>query len=222
MAKEGLKPGSFVRKSLVGGLVVLLPLATLTVVFKWVYGVAAQFTSPIAKILINKFDWSPFTADLLGVAALVVFCFITGNFVTTRLGGLLWGWTENRIMSRLPGYRPIREIIVQLLGTDENSVFGRGEVVRVWVYGREVDVSVMGIVTSKHEDGRVSIFMPTGPNPTTGFIYFADESLVTYHPEIKVEQFMKLVVACGAGTQQVFGLLEKGPAAQFKVTQREK
>src|SRR5699024_2447460 len=109
MAQEGFKPGSFVRKSLVGGLVVLLPLAILTVVFKWVYVVAAQFTSPIAKILINKFDWSPFTADLLGVAALVVFCFITGNFVTTRLGGLLWGWTENRIMSRLPGYRPIRD-----------------------------------------------------------------------------------------------------------------
>ncbi len=222
MTQEGFNPGSFFKKSLVGGLVVLLPLAILTVVFKWVYGVAAEFTSPIAKILINKFDWTPFTADLLGVAALVVFCFITGNFVTTRLGGLLWGWIENRIMSRLPGYRPIREIIAQLLGTDENSVFSRGEVVRVWVYGRHVDISIMGIVTSKHEDGRVSIFMPTGPNPTTGFIYFADEALVTYHPEIKVEQFMKLVVACGAGTQHVFGLLEKGPAAQLQINQQEK
>lgn len=222
MTQEGFNLGSFVRKSLVGGLVVLLPLAVLAVVFKWVYGVATQFTSPIAKILISRFEWSSFTADLLGVVALLVFCFITGNFVTTRLGGLLWSWTENRVMSRLPGYRPIREIIAQLLGTGENSVFGRGEVVRVWVYGRAVDVSVMGIVTGKHEDGRVSIFMPTGPNPTTGFIYFADEALVTYHPEIKVEQFMKLVVACGAGTQHWFGQLERGETAQFNVAQQEK
>jgi len=207
MAQEGLKPTRFVKKSLVGGLVVLLPLAILAVVFKWVYGVVTQFTSPIAKMLITRFDWSPFTADLLGVGVLVVFCFITGNFVTTRLGGWLWNWTEHRIMSRLPGYRPIREIIAQLLGTGEDSVFARGEVVRVWIYGKEVDCSVLGIITAHHDDGNLSVFMPTGPNPTTGFIYLVGPDLVTHHPEIKVEQFMKLVVACGAGTQHWFGHL---------------
>src|SRR5699024_2499802 len=119
-------------------------------------------------------------------------------------------------------YRHISESIVQQSGTDEKSAVVRGEVVRRWVNGREVDEARKGHVPSKHEDGRVTICMPTAANPTSGSIYISDEALVTYHREIKVEQFMKLVVACGAGTQQVFGLLEKGPAAQFKVTQREK
>ncbi|HLR17452.1 MAG TPA: DUF502 domain-containing protein [Alcanivoracaceae bacterium] len=207
MSQEGLKPTNFFKKSLVGGLVVLLPLAILAVVFKWVYGVATQFTSPIAKMLITRFEWSTFTADLLGVVALVVFCFITGNFVTTKLGGWVWGWTEHRIMSRLPGYRPIREIIAQFLGSGEDSVFSRGEVVRVWVYGKDVDCSMLGIITARHKDGNFAVFVPTGPNPTNGFIYLVNENLVTHHPEIKVEQFMKLVVACGAGTQQWFGHL---------------
>jgi len=209
MAEPVLKPRNIIKQSLIGGLVVLLPLAILVVVFKWVYGVAADMTSPIASVLIKQFGWSSAVADLLGVIALVIFCFITGRFVTTRLGGWLWNWLENRIISRLPGYRPIREIVVQLLGTGEDSVFSRSEVVRLWVYGTEVDVSVLGLVTARHEDGKISVFMPTGPNPTTGFIYLVDEELVTYHPELKIDQFMKLIIACGAGTQDYFGLDKK-------------
>lgn len=108
-------------------------------------------------------------------------------------------------MARVPGYRSVREITAQLLGNSNDSPFKRGEVARIWLFGRQVDVSVLGLVTSRHADGRVSVFVPTGPNPTTGFIYHVGMELVELRPDIRVEQMMKTVIACGAGTAAIVG-----------------
>ncbi|KAF0807859.1 hypothetical protein A167_02834 [Alcanivorax sp. S71-1-4] len=195
---------SFIRKSLVGGLVILLPLAVVGFFFRWIYSIVTDITSPVATLFIRSWGWPQYAADLIGIVVLVTFCFLLGNLVTTRLGGWLWQRTEDGVMARLPGYRAVREVVAQLLGNSEDSPFARGEVARVWLYGRDVEVSVLGLITSRFSDGQVSVFVPTGPNPTTGFIYIVDMSVVTLCPDIKVEQMMKVVVACGAGSHRLF------------------
>ena len=79
----------------------------------------------------------------------------------------------------------------------------------MWLYGRQVSVTVLGLITSRHDDGTLSVFVPTGPNPTSGFIYHVDGDLVERRPDIGVEQMMKTVVACGAGSA---ALLKRGEA----------
>jgi len=195
---------SFIRKSLVGGLVILLPLAVIGFFFRWIYGIVTDITSPVATLFIRSWGWPQYAADLIGIVVLVTFCFLLGNLVTTRLGGWLWQRTEDGVMARLPGYRAVREVVAQLLGNSEDSPFARGEVARIWLYGRDIDVSVLGLITSRFSDGNVSVFVPTGPNPTTGFIYIVSMSVVTLCPDIKVEQMMKVVVACGAGSNRLF------------------
>jgi uncharacterized membrane protein len=202
--RSGQRSMSFIRKSLVGGLVILLPLAVVGFFFRWIYSIVTDITSPVATLFIHSWGWPQYAADLIGIVVLVTFCFLLGNLVTTRLGGWLWQRTEDGVMARLPGYRAVREVVAQLLGNSEDSPFARGEVARVWLYGRDVEVSVLGLITSRFSDGQVSVFVPTGPNPTTGFIYIVDMSVVTLCPDIKVEQMMKVVVACGAGSHRLF------------------
>ncbi|MCH8544009.1 MAG: DUF502 domain-containing protein [Alcanivorax sp.] len=201
------KNANFIRKSLVGGLVVLLPLAIVGFFFRWIYSIVTDITSPVSAIFIRGFGWPQFAADFIGAAVLVLICFVVGNLVTTRLGAWAWQRMEERVMARLPGYRSVREVIAQILGGKEDSPFSRGEVARIWLYGRDIDVSVLGLLTSNHPDGRVSVFVPTGPNPTSGFIYHVSREVITLCPEIRVEQMMKVVVACGAGTGQLFEVL---------------
>ena len=76
----------------------------------------------------------------------------------------------------------------------------RGEVARVWLYGRDLDVSVTALVTSRHPNGQLTVFVPTGPNPTSGFIYHVSAELVELRPDIGVDQLMKTVLSCGAGS----------------------
>ena len=200
----------FLKKSLFGGLVVLLPLGILFFIFSWFYGLLADVTEPLADLLVRGFGLPAFFADMIGVAALVGLCFVVGNLVTTRPGRWAWEKIEGPLITRLPGYRTVREVIVQVLGADQDNILARGEVARVWLYGRDVDVSVLALVTSRHEDGRISLFVPTGPNPTSGFIYYASPDVVMLCPEIRVDEMMRAVVACGAGTGSLFASLPEG------------
>lgn len=194
----------FIRRSLLGGVVVLLPVAIIGFFFKWIYATITGMIEPFTRVLVTGFGVPRLAADWLVVLLIVLFCFAVGHLVTTRMGGWFWQRVENKLMLRLPGYRTVREVINQLMGSSHESPFKRGEVARVWLYGGEVDVSVTALVTSRHEDGHVTVFVPTGPNPTSGFIYHVDQALVQLCPEIGVEQMMKSVVSCGAGSGPMF------------------
>ena len=194
-----------VRRSLAGGLLILLPLVIVGIIFRWLYDLASGLIAPFTGPFISTFGLPKVLADLIVVVLLVLLCFLIGSLVATRLGAWLWQRTEEVLMTRVPGYRSVREITAQLLGNSNDSPFKRGEVAQVWLFGRGVEVTVLGLITSRHEDGRFSVFVPTGPNPTTGFIYHVNAELVERRPEIRVEQMMKTVIACGAGTAALLG-----------------
>lgn len=198
------RTGHFIRRSLLGGVVVLLPVAIIGFFFKWIYTTITGMIEPFTRVLVTGFGMPRLAADWLVVLLIILFCFAVGHLVTTRMGGWIWHRVENKLMLRLPGYRTVREVINQMMGSSQDSPFKRGEVARVWLYGRDVDVSVTALVTSRHEDGHVTVFVPTGPNPTSGFIYHVDQALVQLCPDIGVEQMMKSVVACGAGSGPMF------------------
>lgn len=198
---DGVNPVlQFFRRSLMGGLLVLLPVAIVTLFFKWLYEAASGSIAPFTKIFVQTFGLPQFVADVIVIALIVLLCFAMGNVVATRVGAWAWDRVESSLMQRVPGYRSVREVTVQLLGKSNDSPFKRGEVAQVWLYGREVGVSMLGLVTSKHDAGAQTVFVPTGPNPTSGFIYHVEADLVELRPDIRVEQLMKSVISCGAGS----------------------
>lgn len=200
----GTRVGQFVRRSLLGGIVVLLPIAVIGFFFKWLYQSITDVIAPLTGVLIQLVGLPRPAADWVVVAVLVLFCFMVGHLVTTRFGGWLWQRMENGLMARLPGYRAVRDIIAQLLGGKADSALSRAEVARVWLYGRDVDVSVTALVTSHHDDGHMTVFVPTAPNPTSGFIYHVNAELVTLYPDVGVDRMMRTVLACGAGSGRFF------------------
>ncbi len=57
-------------------------------------------------------------------------------------------------------------------------------------------------VTDEHPDGSCSVFVPTGPNPTSGNIYHLEGKYV--HPvDIPVEEAMRSIISCGAGSNRL-------------------
>lgn len=192
--------GQFVRRALVGGLLILLPLAIISFFFRWVYQTLSGIISPFTQIFVNTFGLPQIVADLIVLMSLVLICFAIGSLAATRFGAWTWRWFEERVMMHVPGYRTVREITSQLLGENQDSPFKRGEVARVWLYGRDLDVSVTALVTSRHPNGQLTVFVPTGPNPTSGFIYHVCADLVELRPDIGVDQLMKTVLSCGAGS----------------------
>ena len=64
------------------------------------------------------------------------------------------------------------------------------------------DTRVTAFITDTHADGSYTLFVPTGPNPTSGLIYHLDGKYV--HPvNIPVQDAMRSIISCGAGSARL-------------------
>lgn len=187
----------FIKKSLIGGIVVLLPLTLVIAFFRWLFGFITGLIQPITDQLITVYAVPDYVGHLMVITIIVLLCFTVGNIVTTRIGQWLWDQIEGLLAKRIPGYRTVKDLVSQLMGHGSGAL--RGEVCLVKTMGRDVGITVAGMVTARHADGRVTVFVPCGPNPTTGFIYHVAPELIELRPDIKVDVLMKTVIACGVG-----------------------
>jgi uncharacterized membrane protein len=92
-----------------------------------------------------------------------------------------------------------------LLGAGQGTGALRGEVALVRLNGPQSPVSQIAIVTARHADGSFTVYVPTAPLPTQGFVYHLRPEVVELHPEIGFEAAMRVVLACGSGAADLLG-----------------
>lgn len=112
---------------------------------------------------------------------------------------------------KIPGakvYQIASEILSQLFNSDNGDAFS--DVAFVKPYGKD-GCTEIGFVTSRFKVGEkeyISIFDPTGPNPTTGFVrvFSPDEVIRTkkLKEPIPIEKAMRVIVSCGVGMEGLF------------------
>lgn len=190
----------FFKKSVLGGLVIVLPIAILAMGIRWLFRLITDLIQPFTNLVINTLGFPELVGDMLVLTAMVLACFIVGLLVTTTGGAWFHKRFDERLARVAPGYKLVKDIVGQFFGDEKQSPFANGEVALVRLFGEDNPTAVTTIVTSKHDDGTYTVFMPTGPNPTSGNIYHVKPSQVRLCPDIKIEDAMRTIIACGAGT----------------------
>lgn len=189
---------SFLKTSLLGGLVVILPATILVTVSLWLFGLIANWIQPLSDTLRSYSEYNELIADFIAISLIVFICFFVGVLVRTRLGGFLFRTIENRILQLVPGYSMIKETVLQVFANRDESPFS--SVAFAQIYGNDTLATVF--ITDKHADGSFTVFMPTGPNPTSGLIFHLKGAYV--HPvKIPVQDAMRSIISCGAGTHRL-------------------
>jgi len=194
----------FIKTSLFGGLVVILPVAILGFFFKWLFKTVTDLIQPLTDYFSTIYPIPEFVADIIVILVILLTCFVVGIIVRTKVGNVLHKLFDDTLQQLAPGYRMVKEVVVQIFGKSEESPFSNGKVARVRLFGEDCPTEVTALVTDHHADGTYTIFMPTGPNPTSGNIYHVKESQVTLCPDIKLDSAMRTVIACGAGSGELF------------------
>jgi len=187
---------SFLKTSIIGGVVVILPMFIFIMVFKWLFGWVTDIIQPLTNLIVIQSHMSEIIADALVIAVILISCFIIGIVVKTRIGKFVHEKLEYRILKIAPGYGTIKEIVMQLIG--KKFPFSSVAVARIF----ENDTLVTAFVTDSHADGSYTIFVPTAPNPTSGFIYHVKGEFVQ-HVDIPIEEAMRTVITCGAGSKSI-------------------
>ena len=195
---------TFLRTTLIGGVVALAPLTLIILLFRWVINLIGRTLTPLVNTIIQNPDPNPyykFALYLISFIAILLFFFIIGLVIRSRLFRFL-NRAEDRYLLKIPGYKLAKETVQQFFG--KNRSFFK-EVVLVDIFNS--GVLMTGFITDDQGD-IISVFVPTGPNPTSGNIYHLGKERVT-RTGAPVDLGMKTIISCGAGSAEVFASVIK-------------
>jgi uncharacterized membrane protein len=138
----------------------------------------------------------------LGLIATVVFILVAGLLATSYAGGRLFRLAEV-LVDRIPLVRGIYQAIKQIVQTmvsKEGQSFKKVVLVEFPRQGLRTVAFVTGAVTGELKDKAggpcINLFIPTTPNPTSGFYLIVPEASVT-PLEMSVEEAFKLIISGG-------------------------
>jgi len=191
---------SFIVTTFIGGFLILLPLIVLLITLNWMFEVVSNNFKPISKLLVEAARIHEFLALAISVTTFLGICFLLGLFIRTRYGNLAYNIFENNILKKVPGYRIIKETIVQLFGSQKNLFSG---VALINLFGNETLITAF--ITDEHSNGWFTVFIPSGPVPTAGFTYHLPGKYV-HKLNYPVDSAMKTVISLGAGSKKILEL----------------
>lgn len=195
---------TFFQTTTLGGLTVVLPVFLLFLIFRWLFLWVTDLIQPLTDVVVARIGSPEFAADLIVLLLIVTSCFVLGVVVKTGVGRFIHHNLETRILGIAPGYRIIKETVMQLLGR-KRSPFSSVALVRIY----EREGLMTAFITDEHESGWKTAFIPTGPNPTTGYIVHLPERDV-FPIKVRVEDAIRSVISCGAGSAPLIEAHLKG------------
>lgn len=193
---------SFFKRYLIAGLLVWLPLGVTIVVIKFLVDLFDR------TLLLIPADYRPenlLGVDIPGIGLLLslVLILITGMFVANFLGSKIVELWE-AMLSRIPLVRSIYQAVKQIA----EAVFGSGDQTfekvylieyprkGLWTLAFQTSTSVGEAQRQTKQPDVVNLFVPTTPNPTSGFFIMAAKSDIT-ELSLNVDDALKMLISGG-------------------------
>lgn len=187
----------FISTTFIGGFLIFLPMVILLITFNWMFEVVSHYLKPISRLLVEAARIQEFFALIISIILFLSMCFILGLIVKTRYGSFIYNIFEQNILKKVPGYKIIKETIMQLFGSQKNLFAG---VALVNLFGNETMVTAF--ITEEHDNGWFTVFLPSGPAPTAGFTYHLPPKYV-HRVKYPIDMAMKTVISLGAGSKSI-------------------
>lgn len=207
-------PWTRLRTTIMAGLTVLVPLWitgwVLWTLFKWADG----FSTPLIQQFATQLGYPQFYIPGLGFLLTFAILWIVG-IITTNVVGRHLVHTARDALARLPVvrliYPPLHKLLETVTSPDKT---GFKQVVLV-EYPRQ-GLWALGFVTAEvpQEDSQkmaYTVFLPTTPNPTTGFVLIVPPEQLRY-TSISLESAFQMIISGGVVTPSTLKL----PAADRK------
>ena len=183
----------FVRKYFITGLLVILPVWATYYVLSALLGVIDGILAGVPAYVLGR------RIPGLGIVTLVLFVLFIGVLFANYLGSRIVKLSDE-LLHKVPLVRGVYFTVKQVMETFSMKHQFRG--VGLVEYPRKGCYSV-GFVTSEVEGDRlglsgrfVTVFVPTTPNPTAGFLLILPEAEVA-RIDMTVEEGMKFIISLG-------------------------
>ena len=199
MSDNNIKKSIFakIRNNFIAGIVVLIPIGItlyLTIFF-------IRVTGNIIPNELNPNNYLPF--NIPGVEILIALFFITLiGWLSLSFLGKKFFELFNRILKKIPILRTIYSAIGQMTESFTKTDNKQKSVVLleyprkgVWAVGFATKENT-GIIKEKVKEELINVFVPTTPNPTSGFLLMIPKKDLIYL-DVTFEQASKFIVSAG-------------------------
>lgn len=200
----------FLKTTVIGGAVFLLPLVIVLMLLGYALGMAASVIQPILDA--TGLDlWGNIAGiglvSVIAALVLVGICFLAGLVARTAVGDALTNWIERSVLGQLPQYQMMKSMA---------AAFGHLESVQGLT---PVLVSIeggwqIGYQLETLENGWVAVFLPQAPTPMSGNVMYFPPDRIRAVPFSMIDASM-LVQRLGIGSRQALGQMDMTqPAGQ--------
>ena len=191
-----------IKKSFFAGIIVIIPIGltvyVLRAVFDMSLAVGGKIAEPLKKIVDDAFPGFDLLASISGLLLVILTLIIIGFLARNVAGRRVVQWIDN-LFKKIPlisiVYTTTKQIIESFSGGRENSF---SKVVFV-EYPRK-GVWTLGFVTKETKNANnqrfYNLFVPTTPNPTSGFFLILPIEDVK-ETDISVEEGFQMIVSSG-------------------------
>ncbi len=194
--------GQRMRAYFFAGILIIAPIS-ITFYLAWLFiGFVDDKVTPLLPAKYNPETYLPFALPGLGLLILVLFLMLIGA-LTAGFMGKIWTRFSEQMLARMPVIRNIYSALKQILETvlaDHSAAFREAVLVEyprrgIWAIAF-ITGRTKGEVQNMTEEECINIFLPTTPNPTSGFLLFVPKKdLIPL--SMTVEEAIKMVISGG-------------------------
>ena len=188
---------NFIKTSVFGGIVVIIPIAIVIVVLADAYNQLLTATAPLTE----KMPFGPFTnailATLIVLLIIVFIFFIAGMLLNTFWGKSIHNWLDKNLLQRIPMFSTLQGLTERVAGIESSNF----PVVEVDLYGS--GNKMLGLVVETLPDGRFMIYMPSSPVITIGQIFIVSKDSVTIL-DASIKDTIECLSQMGIGAEKMY------------------
>lgn len=185
-----------IKDHFLSGLIVIAPILIVVIVFQWIFGGLFSSIHEWTGTISPLFDFLIFFGILLSGILMVS---LVGLFSRLYFGKKVFEWFKEG-MQKIPFFGAIYSSLEQLISAISSSGGKQFSRVVFVEYPRK-EVWAIAFVTGNAKlkgipPGYLSVFIPTVPNPTSGFHLMVQEKEVV-ESGLKVDDAFKIILSLG-------------------------
>ena len=198
MNKEGESPGQWLlknmRKNFLAGILVIVPISIVILILVWFFVNIDDILQPIIKSIFGR------EITGLGFVISLVLIYLVGLLTSNIVGRTLISFGES-ILARVPLLRQVytgsKQVIASLSGAGLNKAAFRDVVlVEFPRQGMRTVAFVTNELKDKSGQKLLTIFIPTAPIPTSGYLQIVTEDKVT-RTDLSVDEAITMIISSG-------------------------
>ncbi|MGJ8571066.1 MAG: DUF502 domain-containing protein [Hoeflea sp.] len=201
--QKRLGAGRRLRNYFLTGLIIVAPLA-ITAYLTWTFiGWVDSWVKPYIPQVYNPDNYLPFAVPGFGLVTALFLITMIGFLTANLVGRSILGFGES-LLDRMPLVRSLYKGLKQIFQTVLAEQSGSFKHAALIEYPRRGLWSIVFIATDTKgevnerlpESESISVFLPTTPNPTSGFLLFVPRKDVIIL-DMSVEEAAKMVISAG-------------------------